>query len=86
MAIIIMMRMRMIMITIPLITFLYYIHTEKNSLKSYVVNFRTQISYSQSEKRTMVLTREKNDTSNQNRDVFSRERKMIRPMRSHIGV
>ena len=46
----------------------YYIHTEKYSPKSYVVNFRTQISYSQSEERTMVFTREKNDTSNQNRE------------------
>ena len=43
----------------------YYIHTEKYSPKSYVVNFRTQISSSQSEERTMVFTREKNDTSNQ---------------------
>ena len=48
--------------------FTYYIHTEKYSPKSYVVNFRTQISSSQSEERTMVLTREKNDTSNQNRE------------------
>ena len=46
----------------------YYIHTEKYSPKSYVVNFRTQISYSQSEERTMVFTREKIDTSNQNRE------------------
>ena len=46
----------------------YYIHTEKYSPKSYVVNFRTQISSSQSEERTMVFTREKNDTSNQNRE------------------
>ena len=37
----------------------YYIHTEKYSPKSYVVNFRTQISSSQSEERTMVFTREK---------------------------
>ena len=43
----------------------YYTHTEKYSPKSYVVNFRTQISSSQSEERTMVFTREKNDTSNQ---------------------
>ena len=44
-------------------------HTEKYSPKSYVLNFRTQISSSQSEERTMVLTREKkNDTSNQNRE------------------
>lgn len=49
-------------------TYFYYIHTEKYSPKSYVVNFRTQISYSQSEERTMVFTREKNDTSNQNRE------------------
>ena len=46
----------------------YYIHTEKYSPKSYVVNFRMQISYSQSEERTMVFTREKNDTRNQNRE------------------
>ena len=46
----------------------YYIHTEKYSPKSYVVNFRPQISSSQSEERTMVFTREKNDTSNQNRE------------------
>ena len=37
----------------------FYIHTEKYSPKSYVVNFRTQISSSQSEERTMVFTREK---------------------------
>ena len=43
---------------------LYYIHTEKYSPKSYVVNFRTQISYSQSEERTMVFTREKYDIEN----------------------
>ena len=47
---------------------IYYIHTEKYSPKSYVVNFRTQTSSSQSEERTMVFTREKNDTSNQNRE------------------
>ena len=42
-----------------------YIHTEKYSPKSYLVNFLTQISSRQSEERTMVFTREKNDTSNQ---------------------
>ena len=47
---------------------LHYIHTEKYSPKSHVVNFRTQISSSQSEEGTMVFTREKNDTSNQNRE------------------
>ena len=46
----------------------YYTHTEKYSPKSYVVNFCAQISSSQSEERTIVFTREKNDTSNQNRE------------------
>ena len=46
----------------------HYINNEKYSPNSYVVNFRTQISSSQSEERTMVFTREKNDTSNQNRE------------------
>ena len=65
----------------------YYIHTEKHSQKSYVVNFRSQISSSPSEERTMVFTREKNDTSNRNRErCFSRVRKMIRPIKSHRGV
>ena len=45
---------------------IYYIHTEKYSPKSCVVNFDTQMSSSQSEEWTMVFTREKNDTSNQN--------------------
>ena len=49
----------------------YYIHTEKYSTKSYVVNFRAQISSSQSVSRTMF---------------FSRVRKTIRPIRSHRGV
>ena len=44
--------------------YIYYIHTEKYSPKSYDVNFRPQISSSQSVERTMVFTREKNDTSN----------------------
>ena len=39
--------------------FIYYIHTEKYSLKSCVVNFDTQMSSSQSEGWTMVFTREK---------------------------
>ena len=65
----------------------YYIHTEKYSPKSYVVNFRTQISYSQSEERTIFLTREKIDTSNQNpNDIFSRVRKMVPPIKSHRYV
>jgi len=54
-----------------MITQIYYIHTEKYSPKSYVVSFRTQISSSQSEERTMI---------------FSRVRKMIRPIGSHRGV
>ena len=38
--------------------------------------FRTQLSSSQSEERTMVFTREKTDTSNQNRErcFFTREK------------
>ena len=48
----------------PIYVFIIYIL----SPKSYVVNFRTQISSSQSEERTMVFTREKSDTSNQNRE------------------
>ena len=47
---------------------IYYIHTEKYSPKSCVVNFDTQVSSSLSEEWTMVFTREKNDTSNQNRE------------------
>ena len=47
---------------------IYYIHTEKYSPKSCVLNFDTQMSSSQSEEWTMVFTREKNDTSNQNRE------------------
>ena len=38
------------------------------SLKSYNVNFHAQMSSSQSEEWTMFLTREKNVTSNQNRE------------------
>ena len=41
---------------------IYYIHIEKYSPKSYIVNFRTQIGSSQSEERTMVFTREKKVT------------------------
>ena len=67
--------------------YVYYKHTEKYSPKSYVVNFRKQISSSQSEERTMVFTRAKMirpiKIAN---DVFSRGRKMIRPIRSHRGV
>ena len=48
--------------------FIYYIHTEKYSPKSCVVNFDSQMSSSQSDEWNMVFTREKNDTSNQNRE------------------
>ena len=66
---------------------LYYIHTEKYSPKSYVVNFCTQISPSQSEERTMVFTREKMIRPIRiANDVFSRVRKMISPIRSHRGL
>ena len=43
----------------------YYIPTEIYSPKSYVVNFFTQMSFNQSEERTIFCTRKKNDTSNQ---------------------
>ena len=49
---------------------IYYIHTEKYSPKSYVVNFRTQISSSQSEERTMVFTREKWYVQSESRKMF----------------
>ena len=49
---------------------IYYIHTEKYSAKSYVVNFRTQISSSQSEERTMVFTREKWYVQSESRKMF----------------
>ena len=49
--------------------------------------FQSQMISSQSEERKMVSTREKDDTSNKNHeDVFSRVRKMIRPIISHGGV
>ena len=44
---------------------IYYLFAEKYSPKSWVVNFDTQMSSSQSEEWTVVFTREKNDTSNQ---------------------
>ena len=40
---------------ILLVDYSYYIHTEKYSPKSFIVNFRTQISSSQSESRTMFF-------------------------------
>ena len=66
---------------------LYYIHTEKYSPKSYVGNFRTQISSSQSEEWTMIFTRKKMIRPIRiANDVFPSVRKMIRPIRSHRGV
>ena len=44
---------------------IYYLFAEKYSPKSWVVNFDTQMSSSQSEEWTVVFTREKNYTSNQ---------------------
>ena len=67
----------------------YYIHTEKYSPKSYVVNFLTQISSSQSEERTMVFTREKNDSNQKHRGVWvSRQTsrlllQLAAPLRTH---
>ena len=65
-----------------------YIHTEKYSPKSCVVNFDTQMSSRQSEEWTMVFTREKKwDGQSESRKMFfSHVRKMIRPNRIHRGV
>ena len=52
----------------PMDNYFYYIHNEKHSPKSCVVNFDMQMSSSQSGEWTMFFTREKNDTSNQNRE------------------
>ena len=50
---------------------LYYISTEIYSLKSHVVNFRSEISSGQSEERTTFFTCEKNRSSNQKlRTIF----------------
>ena len=67
--------------------YVYYKDTEKYSPNSYVVNFRTQISSSQSEERTMVFTRAKMIRPIRiANDVFSRVKKMIRIIISHRGV
>ena len=50
---------------VTLIKVLYFIHTEIYSVRSYDVNFHTQMSSGQSEGRTMFFTCEKNDTFNQ---------------------
>ena len=39
--------------------YIYHIHTEKYSQKSYLVNFHTEMSSSQSEERTMFFICEK---------------------------
>ena len=70
--------------TVQTSTRVYYINTEKYLPKSYLVNFYTQTSSTQSEERTMVFTREKYDTSNKNSERCVRH--MIRPIRSHRGV
>ena len=66
---------------------IYYIHTEKNSPKSDVANFHTQMGSSQSEERTMVFTLEKNATTNKNRErrFFTCE-KNDTSIRSHSDV
>ena len=66
---------------------LYYIHTEILAKKQISPQICTQISPSQSEERTMVFTREKMIRPIRiANDVFSRVRKMIRPIRSHRGL
>ena len=52
------------------VSVIYYIHTEKYSPKSYVVNFYTKMSSSQSEKRTMFFTREKKNVQSEVTEVF----------------
>ena len=66
----------------------YYIHTKKCSPKSYVVNFRTQISSSQSEEQTTWFSRVKKMIRPIRiaKDVISHVRKMICPIRSDRGV
>ena len=52
-------------------TVFYYISTEIYSLKSHVVNFRSEVSSGQSEERTTFFTCEKNRSSNQKlRTIF----------------
>ena len=70
----------------PLNIYYYYIHTEKYSPKSYVVNFRTQISSSQSEEQTMVFTRERNDTSNQKCQNSPLLLQLAAPLRTHLST
>ena len=66
---------------------IYYIRTEKYSPKSCVVSFGTQMSSSQSEEWTVVFTREKSDTSNQNRErCFFTCEKNDTSNQSHRGV
>ena len=48
---------------------IYYIHTKKYSPKSYVVNFYTKMSSSQSEERTMFFTREKKNVQSKVTEV-----------------
>ena len=74
---------KIILYSTPTIFFTYYIHTEKYSPKIYVVNFRTHISSSQSEERTMVFTRERNDTSNQKRQNSPLLLQLAAPLRTH---
>ena len=72
---------------ISLVYHSYYIHTEKYSPKSHVVNFRTQISSSQSQERMMVFTLKKMTRPIRiANDVFSRVTQMLRPIRIHRGV
>ena len=53
------------------VVWLFIVYILRNTHK-YVVNFQSQMISSQLEERTMVSTREKDDTSNKNReDVFT---------------
>ena len=66
---------------------LYYIHTEKYSPKSYVVNFRTQLVLAnQRSERWFSHVKRMIPPIRIANDVFSRVRKVIRPIRSHRGA
>ena len=60
---------RLVLVTVKFL--FYYISTEIYSLKSHVLNFRSEISSGQSEERTTFFTCEKNRSSNQKlRTIF----------------
>ena len=69
---------------------LLYTYCDTVSMKSYVVNFHTQMISSQSEERTMFFTREKKKKRISPiriaNDIFPCVREMIRPIKSQSDV